>query len=67
MVSKDTKKLTAIRLEDEDRERIGALAEALTARAHGAEVTASQALRVALRRGLDAIEAEMAEGKKGRR
>jgi predicted transcriptional regulator len=55
----------AIRLESELLERIDRLASTMQERAAGAEVTRTAAMKVALTRGLDALEAEL--GVAGRR
>jgi predicted transcriptional regulator len=55
----------AIRLESELLERIDRLAGKMQERAAGAEVTRTAAMKVALTRGLDALEAEL--GLAGRR
>ncbi len=50
---------TSIRLDAEILDRLDRIAEAMTARAAGAPVNRSTAARVALERGLDALEAEL--------
>lgn len=60
-----TTKQFPIRLEDELVERIDRLASTMQKRAAGAEVTRTAAAKVALTRGLDALEAEL--GLAGRR
>lgn len=60
-----TAKAIPIRIESELLERIDRLAEALQERAAGAPVTRSGAMRVAMERGLGALEAEL--GLSGRR
>lgn len=54
-----TRSVTA-RLEEDLVERLDRLAAALSARAKGAEVSRSDALRVAATAGLDALEKEIA-------
>lgn len=56
---------TAIRLEPELLERIDRLASTMQERAAGAQVTRTAAMKVALTRGLDSLEAEF--GSAGRR
>lgn len=51
-----------IRLEDDLVERIDRVAEALKARASGAPVPRAVAMRVAMERGLDALEVELGIG-----
>lgn len=60
-----TTKQFPIRLEDELVERIDRLAGKMQERAAGAAVTRTAAVKVALTRGLDALEAEL--GLAGRR
>jgi hypothetical protein len=52
-----------IRLDDAFIERLDRLAEALAERAAGAHVSRSSAIRVALDRGVGALEAELGLGK----
>lgn len=60
-----TARTIPIRLEDELIERLDALATALTERAAGVKVTRTAAMRAALERGIEALEAEA--GVPGRR
>jgi len=53
-----TARTIPIRLEDDLIERLDALAIVLTERAAGAKVTRTSAMRAALERGLEALEAE---------
>jgi hypothetical protein len=55
----------SFRLPDEDRNRLAALAVLMGERAGGGPLPESYALRAALRRGLDVLEAEL--GGKGKR
>ena len=54
-----TAKTLPIRLEDDLIARLDALAAALTERAAGAKVSRTAAMRAALERGLQALEAEV--------
>lgn len=56
----------SVRLEEDVLDRLDALAKALSARAAGAELNRSDALRVAALRGLDELEGELGT-KKGKR
>lgn len=58
MTSKTTPAI-AIRLESELLQRIDRLAETMQDRIAGAQVTRTAAMKVALTRGLDALEAEL--------
>jgi hypothetical protein len=58
-----TKSLT-VRLEEDIFVRLDRLAEKLTVRAKGAEVNRSDALRVCVLSGLDALEKEIAAEEK---
>jgi len=49
------------RLDEKTVERLDALAEEMTKAAHGEEQNRSDAMRVAIRRGLDAIDADRAK------
>ena len=62
-----TAKTIPIRLEDDLIARLDALAVALTERAAGVKVTRTAAMRAALERGLEALEAEAGTAKRGRK
>lgn len=57
----------SFRLDSETVARLDALAEALTARAAGATVNRSSVLRLAVERGVRALEAELGRSKKRKR
>ena len=50
----------SVKVDDEFAIRLDRLAEVMSARAGGAQVTRSNAMRVALERGMDALELEFA-------
>jgi predicted transcriptional regulator len=54
-----TGKPVPIRLEDDLIDRLDRLATAMTARAAGAKVPRTSAMRIVLERGLEVLEAEM--------
>jgi predicted transcriptional regulator len=56
-----------IRLDESTIQRLDQLAEALTTRAQGAKVSRTAAMRVAVERGLDVLEAELDVPKPKRR
>lgn len=64
MVAAKAKLIVPVRLEPEVVARIDRLATRLSRRASGLPVVRSEALRLALARGLDAIEKE--EGRRGK-
>ena len=57
----------SVRLEVSEINRLDQIAQALAARAHGARITRSNALRVTVEAGLTALEAEHDLGQKKRR
>ncbi|MCC6523373.1 MAG: hypothetical protein IT373_11975 [Polyangiaceae bacterium] len=59
-----TEKPLAIRFDVETIERLDRLAENMSKRSGGVRVTRSDVVRVAVTRGLDALEAEFAENPK---
>ena len=50
----------SVKVDDEFAARLDRLAEVMSARAGGAQVSRSNAMRVALDRGIDALELEFA-------
>jgi predicted transcriptional regulator len=60
-----TSKTIPLRLEEDLVQRLDSLADALSKRTVGVKVTRSAAMRAALERGLDSLEAEV--GKPARR
>lgn len=50
----------SVKVDDELAERLDRLAAEMSARAGGAQVTRSNAMRVALERGMEALETEFA-------
>jgi hypothetical protein len=57
----------SVRLDAEEIERLDAIALVLAERAAGARITRSNALRVVVQAGLEALEAKYATGKKAKR
>lgn len=54
----------AVRLDDAIESRLDVLAKRMSERAHGAEVTKSNVLRVAIERGLEALEHDLGVARK---
>ncbi len=57
---------TSVRLDDDLSSRLDRIAEALTRRAAGVSVGRSRALKLAIERGIDALEEELGLRKKKR-
>jgi predicted transcriptional regulator len=56
----------SVRIDDELVDRLDELAKVLSARAAGAGMSRSNAVRVALERGVEALEAELGKSRKKR-
>jgi len=56
----------SVKVDDEMANRLDALAKAMSGRAAGAQVTRSNAMRVALEHGVDALEVEFGMKRKKR-
>lgn len=62
-----TARTLPIRLEDDLIDRLDSLAAALSERAAGAKVSRTAAMRAAMERGLEALEAELGAGVRRRK
>lgn len=58
---------TSVRLDEEMQERLDAIAKAMADRVYGDPLTRSSAIRVAIQKGIEALEADLGLVKKRKR